>query len=194
MYLATDVAEATDMNDAIMRIAEFRDRDAFSQIYEFFSPRLKNYFIAKGMNDTFAEELVQETMLKIWRKSKQFNPEKASASTWIFTIARNLHIDSLRKNRLPIVNIDEIAEKANEELSPEDRIDLNQRQDNVVRALSRLPSAQSKVVYMSFFEDKSHGEISEELRIPLGTVKSRMRLAFEPVSYTHLTLPTNREV
>ena len=179
MYLATDVAEATDMNDAIMRIAEFRDRDAFSQIYEFFSPRLKNYFIAKGMNDTFAEELVQETMLKIWRKSKQFNPEKASASTWIFTIARNLHIDSLRKNRLPIVNIDEIAEKANEELSPEDRIDLNQRQDKVVRALSRLPSAQSKVVLMSFFEDKSHGEISEELQIPLGTVKSRMRLAFE---------------
>ena len=110
MYSATDVAEATDMNDAIMRIAEFRDRDAFSQIYEFFSPRLKNYFIAKGMNDTFAEELVQETMLKIWRKSKQFNPEKASASTWIFTIARNLHIDSLRKNRLPIAIIVEIAE------------------------------------------------------------------------------------
>ena len=144
MYLATDVAEATDMNDAIMRIAEFRDRDAFSQIYEFFSPRLKNYFIAKGMNDNFAEELVQETMLKIWRKSKQFNPEKASASTWIFTIARNLHIDSLRKNKLPIVNIDETAEKANEELSPEDRIDLNQRQDMVVRALSNFHPPSTK--------------------------------------------------
>ena len=128
-----------------------------------------------------AEELVQETMLNIWRKSKQFNPEKASASTWIYTIARNLKIDAFRRNKRPTINIDDIAEPVDNSDGADRKVDLTHRQHRVADALAMLPPEQCRVVQMSFFEDKSHGEISEELNIPLGTVKSRMRLAFERI-------------
>ena len=179
MNLIAESTEVMDLNQAIRRIAEFRDRDAFIIVYNFFSPRLKSYLITQRMSVMNAEELVQETMLRIWQKSKMFNPDKSSASTWIFTIARNLRIDSIRKNKLPMINIDEVSEQIDSQPDPEHQADRNQRQKNIAHALTLLPSKQFQVVFMSFFQDKSHGEISEELQIPLGTVKSRMRLAFE---------------
>jgi len=135
----------------------------------------------QGTSDIQAEELVQETMLNIWRKAKQFDPQKASASTWIYTIARNLKIDAFRRNKRPTINIDDVAEPEENSDGADKKVDISHRQKRVASALEMLPPEQFKVVQMSFFEDKSHGEISIELGIPLGTVKSRMRLAFERI-------------
>ena len=88
-----------NFSELLVRIGSDADKQAFSEIFEHFAPRLKNYLMKQGSTDNQAEELVQETMLNIWRKSKQFNPEKASASTWIYTIARNKRIDKIRKEK-----------------------------------------------------------------------------------------------
>ena len=170
-----------NFSELLVRIGSDADKQAFSEIFEHFAPRLKNYLMKQGSTDNQAEELVQETMLNIWRKSKQFNPEKASASTWIYTIARNLKIDAFRRNKRPTINIDDIAEPVDNSDGADKKVDLTHRQNRVADALAMLPPEQCRVVQMSFFEDKSHGEISEELNIPLGTVKSRMRLAFERI-------------
>jgi RNA polymerase sigma-70 factor (ECF subfamily) len=154
---------------------------AFTSLFGHFAPRLKNYLMKQGSTDNQAEELVQETMLNIWRKAKQFDPTKASASTWIYTIARNLKIDAFRRNKRPTINIEDVAEPVDSSDGADKKVDLTHRQGRIASALEILPPDQARVVKMSFYEDKSHGEISIELNIPLGTVKSRMRLAFERI-------------
>jgi RNA polymerase sigma-70 factor (ECF subfamily) len=172
---------AARLNSAILRIANERDKDSFKLIYDYFSPRLKSYLLKQGSSEVNAEELVQETMVNVWKKSMQFNSNKASATTWIFTIARNLKIDSFRKNKHNLINIDDIQERIDTSPNAEFNTDLIYKNERISKALKSLTPEQHKVIMMSFFEDKSHGEISNELKIPLGTVKSRMRLAFERI-------------
>ena len=168
-------------SELLLTIGLNADKQAFTHLFEYFAPRLKSFLMKQGTSDIQAEELVQETMLNIWRKSKQFDPQKASASTWIYTIARNLKIDAFRRNKRPTINIDDVAEPEDNSDGADKKVDISHRQKRVASALEMLPPEQFKVVQMSFFEDKSHGEISVELGIPLGTVKSRMRLAFERI-------------
>lgn len=155
-------------------LAESRDKLEFSRLYEYFAPRVKAYIIRFGMNPAAAEELTQESMLAVWRKAHLYNRSKASASTWIFTLARNQCIDRLRR------------EKAVEYELPEEEADPDQRHygehavvaQRMEDAIAKLPEAQAQVLYLSYYEGKSHSEIAEQLGIPLGSVKSRLRLAF----------------
>ncbi|WP_409525834.1 sigma-70 family RNA polymerase sigma factor [Nitrincola sp. MINF-07-Sa-05] len=158
----------------LMSLGETRDKVVFAQLFSYFAPRVKAYIIRLGMPLATAEEVTQEAMLAVWRKAHMFNSEKAAASTWIFTLARNQCIDRMRR------------EKAVEYELPEEEPDPDQR-DNAEHAIlaermqiaiQQLPENQAQVLHLSYYEGKSHSEIAEQLGIPLGSVKSRLRLAF----------------
>ena len=165
----------------LVKVAEHRDRPAFIQLFEHYAPRIKTYLMRQGATDSEGEDLAQEAMLSVWRKADRYDQSKASAGTWIFTIARNLRIDALRRENRPQLDPNDPALVPVGEASPDSVLELSEDQARVREALKTLPPEQSKVVHMSFFEEKPHGTIAEELGLPLGTVKSRLRLAMQRV-------------
>lgn len=173
-------AERENWTRTLASLAESRDKQVFAQLFTHFGPRVKAYIIRLGMPPATAEEVTQEAMLSVWRKAHMFNAAKASASTWIFTLARNLCIDRMRK------------EKTQEYELPDDEVDPDTRdygEQAVLEAqmktvIDTLPEAQAQVLFLSYYEGKSHSEIAEQLGIPLGSVKSRLRLAFSKLK-TH---------
>jgi len=166
------------MDALIVRIAESQDQQAFSELAVLAAPRLKAYAIRCGAHINDAEELVQECLLTVWRKAHQFNPKTARSTTWLYTIIRNKRIDSLRKNKLNIVQSDDLwPEGETEELENDVERDLTGK---LVRTLLHsLPDEQRQIVFKVYFEGKSHSEIAAELDLPLGTIKSRLRLAMK---------------
>ena len=169
------------MSAALARVAETRCRQSFETLYGHFAPRVKAYLLRLGSSDAQAEDLAQEAMLKVWRKCGLFDPKKATASTWIFAIARNLRIDALRKETRPELDPNDPALSPEPEPAADDAIDRAQRDERVRQAFRNLPGPQEEVVKMYFFEDEPHSAIAEKLGLPLGTVKSRLRLAFAKV-------------
>lgn len=162
--------------ELIAAIAQRGDKACFAELFGHYAPRVKSYLMRKGASPDIAEELAQEAMLTVWRKAGQFDSTKAAASTWIFTIARNLSIDRFRKERRPEMDPDDPTLEP-DTISADQSVENSQRQVIIQDALTNLPEEQSLIVRMAFFADKSHSEIAEELDIPLGTVKSRIRLA-----------------
>ena len=159
----------------ILAIAGRGDREAFTQLFNHFAPRVKGYLMRLGASAVAAEELAQETLLMVWRKAAQFDPSRAGASTWIFTIARNLRIDALRRDR-PAPPTEDPADEQVEPLA--DALVLAVERDGRVRkALQTLSREQAQIVELSFFSEEPHSAIAERLKLPLGTVKSRLRLA-----------------
>ena len=174
----TDVTpRPSDHVSLLIAVAQQRDRKAFALLFRYFAPRVKAWMMQCGVSAAAAEELAQETMLVVWRKARLFNPERAGPSTWIFTIARNQRIDALRRERHPSSLMP--APEIDQEPPPQpDRLMTLAEQESRIRvALQHLPPEQADVIRKAFFEDKPHAEIEKELGIPLGTVKSRLRLA-----------------
>lgn len=169
------------MSDLLQKVAQTRDVEAFRKLFELYGPRVKAYMMRQGADATTAEDLAQETLLTVWRKAALYSDEKGSATTWIFTIARNLRIDRLRRE----VSWQPLPENRDEEASdgpdPEEEVTARERRDKVRAVLATLPPDQSEVVTLSYVEGLSHSEIAERLSLPLGTVKSRMRLAYQKV-------------
>jgi RNA polymerase sigma-70 factor (ECF subfamily) len=161
----------------IVSIAKDRSREGFALLFSRFAPRVKSYLLTLGCKPELAEDLAQETLLTVWRKASYFDPSRASASTWVFTIARNLRIDALRRERHPDDLLDEPELIPEPEARPDDALSAQEREQRLRVALKSLPKEQAEVVRMSFFHDKAHAEISADLGLPLGTVKSRLRLA-----------------
>ncbi|HQT46962.1 MAG TPA: sigma-70 family RNA polymerase sigma factor [Acidocella sp.] len=163
----------------IRAIATVQDRAAFVALYGHFAPRVKSYLLRLGAGTVLAEDLAQEALLSVWAKAAYFDPDKASVSTWIFTIARNLHIDARRRARAPARAAAELANLPDAAVPEAADMVLfaAQQQERLRAALVHLPANQAEVVRLSFFQDKPHAEIERELGIPLGTVKSRLRLA-----------------
>jgi RNA polymerase sigma factor (sigma-70 family) len=167
--------EADHFDFLLRRVAETRDRTAFQELFEHFAPRLKAYGMRLGSPAPVAEDLAQEAMLTLWRKAALFDPGKASAATWIFTIARNLRIDLLRRERLP--RLEDADPECESEPDAGETFSARQSEEALRQALGGLPPEQKEIVMLSFFSDKPHSEIAAQLNIPLGTVKSRLRLA-----------------
>lgn len=174
------------LSDLIVAIANAGDRTAFTALFKHFAPRLKAFAMRQGVGPTTAEELMQESMIAVWRKAKTFDPKRATASTWIFTILRNKRIDMLRREHRPDVDIDDIPERASESSSADEDYHFEQTRSMLRHAMDELPADQVEVLQKAFFEDKSHSVVAEELKLPLGTVKSRIRLA---LSRMRSTLP-----
>lgn len=165
----------------ILAVARTADRRAFVALFEHFAPRVKGYLMRSGSNAELAEELAQETMLIVWRKAPSFDPARARLSTWIFTIARNLRIDRHRRGGgveesvAPEWDADQQPADAN--ASPDELVVAAQRARGVRDAVAELPAEHALVLRLSFFDEHPHARIAEELGIPLGTVKSRIRRA-----------------
>ena len=156
-----------------------RDRVSFMCIYDYFAPRLQRYLRNMNVPESMADELVQEALLTLWRKAAMFDPARASLATWLYRVARNLYIDHVRKEPhwLPVQEgLDRLdhAESDRRDSQPESHFD----QDLLKQAIDRLPPVQAKLVRMCYLESKSHSEISRELDMPLGSVKSSLRRSF----------------
>ncbi len=167
-----------DATHLMAQIAAHQDREAFEALFRHYAPRVKAYMLKLGTDGALADELAQETLLMVWRKAAQFDRAKAAPSTWIFTIARNLRIDVFRKSNRPELDPNDPALVPDGEEPADDRMDRVQRAKLIRAAMTSLNEEQADVIRLSFFEDKSHSVIAKELDLPLGTVKSRLRLAF----------------
>ena len=159
----------------LLRLGDERDKAVFAELFQHFAPRLQTYIMRLGMPRASAEELSQEAMLLVWRKAEMYNPAKARASSWIFTLARNLCIDRMRKEKAVECEFFEDQLEHEQAEPPEQRL----LEDRMQKSIALLPENQAQVLQLCFYEGKSHAEIARQLAIPLGSVKSRMRLAFD---------------
>ena len=176
----TDIAShKVNFNNLLVELASSRDKEVFSELFSYFAPRLKSMLMGTGTDPETAEEVAQEAMISVWRKCEMYDPKKASASTWIFTIARNLRIDRFRSERRPEFDANDPSLMPEAEPLADDQLIVSDRQAVVKNAIALLPNDQKAVISLSFVEGLSHQEISDRLNLPLGTVKSRLRLSFE---------------
>lgn len=173
-------SDKENWNEYIEKVGRNQDKAAFSALFAHFSPFLKAFLIKSGgVTPESAEELVQETMIKVWRKAPTFSASQASASTWIYTIARNTRIDWLRKQNRQ--NPDELSADDlyddREEPTPYSSLVTIRNKRNIAEQLKTLPKEQAEVLNMMYFQGKSGQQVADALELPLGTVKSRIRLA-----------------
>lgn len=162
--------------ELIGRVSSERDRAAFQMLFSYFAPRLKAFFLRRGLDDGLAEDLAQETMLRIWHRAAQFDPSRASSAAWVFGIARNLRADTLRRElrRFPEI---ELPEPYAPEASPEAAAIHAQQELRLREALRDLPGPQQDAVRTAYLHGLPHSEAHQTLGIALGTLKSRLRLA-----------------
>ena len=166
-----------DLTLCVELIGKNQDKLAFNNIFRYFAPRLKSFLVKAGSTDTQAEEVIQEVMIAVWTKSSTYNSDKSSVSTWIYTIARNKRIDKIRKEKRHYLSESDEGLEIPVDSTQEKEIFATQVSSSLKRYMSNLPEEQSKLLKLSYFYNKTHADISEELKIPLGTVKSRIRLA-----------------
>lgn len=167
--------------DLLEHVRDTKDREAFMILFDYFAPRLKSYLLRQGANDAEAEEFAQEAMLTVWQKARLFDRKKATPSTWIFTIARNKRYDALRRKKLPSIDLDEAYNVQSDDDASQSAVmrNLIEQSDELKRALQELPDEQKDLLMQSFFDEKTHSQIAADNDLPLGTVKSRIRLALE---------------
>ena len=165
------------LTDLIGKVAKSKDKQAFSEFFSLVAPRVKGYLMKLGSSDIIAEDLLQEVMLTVWKRAETFDRSKAAASTWLFTIARNKRIDLLRKEIRPELDPEDPMLSREDEKLADTAYEEKQDSEKILEAINTLPKEQSRLINMTFYEDKSHSIIAQELGIPLGTVKSRIRLA-----------------
>ena len=178
---AASDADGPSDETLLARIAERRDKAAFAQIFERYGARIKGYMIKTGADSELAEEAAQEALLAVWRKAAQFDPARATAPAWIFAIARNKRVDMIRRTaRFEPMAEPETVRNGMVETEPASEAAFSElERDAAVRAaLADLSEDQREVIRMAFYEGRPHSEIAEALGLPLGTVKSRLRLAF----------------
>lgn len=172
--------DAAYWSEKMAHVAYAQDRDSFMQIYDHYAPRVHRFLLGRGVAPAQAEDYVQEALLRVWNRAHQFDSDRASLSTWLFRIARNLHVDSIRIGQPSLV-----LEVGLDEMELEDRAqgangpDAHTDHVRLHRAIDELPGKQARLIRMSYLESKSHREIAQELGMPLGTVKSIVRRSFE---------------
>lgn len=171
-----------DWTKELIAIRDHKDQAAFARVFSHFAPRVKGFLMRSGASAEMAEECAQDVMATLWRKSHLFDPSKASPSTWIFTIARNRQIDLIRKSRRP--EPEELDWGPDEEQDPSDALALQEETDRLGKALAELPEKQRDLIQRAYFGDLSHNEIAAETGLPLGTIKSRIRLALDRLRHS----------
>ena len=166
----------------LQQVQKSQDSKAFAELFDYFAPRVKSFLIRSGASNSMAEDCAQEVMATVWLKAHLFDPSRASVSTWIFTIARNKNIDALRKQRRP--EPEDLTWGPESEPEAADILTLQQETEQLRLAMSALPDAQQALLQKAYFGDLSHSEIAVETGLPLGTIKSRLRLALDKLRQT----------
>ncbi len=169
--------DPSDWVTHMSRIRDDRDQAAFAELFQYFAPRVKAFLMRSGADATLAEECTQEVMATLWNKAHLFDASRASVATWVFTIARNRKIDALRKQRRP--EPEDLVWGPEEEPDQADVLSLQQESEQLGRAIAALPAKQRELIEKAYFGDLSHSEIAEQTGLPLGTIKSRIRLALD---------------
>ncbi len=160
-------------------VAEKGDRAAFTRLFDHYVPRLESYLMRLGTDQATAQEVSQDVMLTVWRKAALFDPTKSSVTTWLYRIARNRRIDVARRDRLDYIDpLDSAFESVADDIRIDHLMDMQQREEVLRVAMRELPEEQLSLVKLAFFESLSHNSIADRTGLPLGTVKSRIRLAF----------------
>lgn len=173
----TDKTEDAPWVAEMRRIRDDRDRAAFAALFGHFGPRVKAFLVKSGAEPSVAEDCAQDVMVTVWRKAHLFDPSRASVATWIFTIARNRRIDLLRRDRRP--EPEDLAWGPSHEPDQADVVEMNQETERLGAAIASLPEKQKVLIEKAFYGDLSHREIAEITGLPLGTIKSRIRLALD---------------
>ena len=168
--------------DLLVRVGADQDREAYAELFRFFAPRLKSYLKRSGLNTFLAEEVVQDAMVRVWRKAPQFDRERGSVSSWIFRIAANRRTDCFRRANKPVLDPNEPVLLPTGSVSPAAIAEAAILQTRVRAALLTLPAEQLQILELSFYRCLTHREIAATLGLPLGTVKSRIRLAIGKLS------------
>ncbi|MEN3929973.1 sigma-70 family RNA polymerase sigma factor [Microvirga sp. W0021] len=168
-----------DFSSDLIAIARNQDRQAFQRIFLHFAPRIKTYLLRLGAPPSLAEDITQDTLATIWHKAHTFDPNKAEPSSWIFRIARNRRIDLVRRDRYDEIDEEAIVRIEDEEIDAETVIIRSQRKHAVETAFKILDSEQINLIHLSFFEEASHSDIASQLKLPIGTVKSKIRRAMQ---------------
>jgi len=158
-------------------IRDKQDQSAFAEVFAHFAPRVKAFLMKSGASPDLAEDVTQDVMATLWRKAHMFDPAKASVSTWIFTIARNRRIDVLRKQRRP--EPEDLTWGPTEEPDQEDVLALQQESAQLGEAIAALPDKQRELIVRAYYGELTHSEIADATGLPLGTIKSRIRLALD---------------
>lgn len=173
-----DAAARAHFASLVQRIASDADRAAFAELFAYYAPRVKSWLVRIGADAALAEEITQDVMVTVWRKAAQFDVAQASVSTWIFRIARNRRIDLYRRARKPALSPHEPMVLPAAAEAPEARVEAADVETRVRAALTDLPEEQRMLLQLAYYEGLTHREIADRLDLPLGTVKSRIRLAF----------------
>lgn len=168
--------------DQMTRIRDQQDQAAFVELFQHFAPRVKGFLMRSGLEAALAEECVQEAMATVWHKAHLFDPSRASVATWVFTIARNKKIDALRRQRRP--EPEELTWGPESEPDQADVLVLQEETQHLGAALATLPAKQRELIEKAYFGDLTHSEIAEQTGLPLGTIKSRIRLALERLRHS----------
>ncbi len=169
--------EETDWAALVLRVRDHQDKAAFAALFRHFAPRVKAFLMKSGADAALAEECAQDVMATLWQKSHLFDPARASVATWVFTIARNRRIDALRKSRRP--EPEDLPWGAEPEPDQADVLQTQQDTEKLGAALALLPAKQRALIERAYYGDLSHSEIATETGLPLGTIKSRIRLALD---------------
>jgi RNA polymerase sigma-70 factor (ECF subfamily) len=165
----------------MIRIRDHRDRAAFARLFGHFAPRVKGFLMKSGTEAGIAEDCAQDVMVTVWNKAHLFDPSRASVSTWVFTIARNRRIDLARRERRP--EPEDLGWGPEPETAQDDSVMLQQETELLGRALAELPARQRELIEKCYFGDLSHREIADVTGLPLGTIKSRIRLALDKLRH-----------
>lgn len=173
-FLNTDTSETL-----ALKVAEHRDKQAFRLLFAHFAPRIKSFLLKQKINSEMAEDLTQEVMVTLWQKAHMFDPSKARLSTWIFRIARNKFIDKVRRQKYIELDVDDHIKSMEASEKTDTAVIQNQDRTRIMSAMEILKPELRSVIQLSFYQDLSHSQISKRLGLPLGTVKSRMRMAFQ---------------
>jgi len=168
--------------DDLLLIRHDRDEAAFVKVFAHFAPRVKAFLMKTGMDAALAEECAQEVLVTVWNKAHLYDATRASPSTWIFTIARNKKIDVLRKQKRP--EPEDLPWGPEADPDQEDVLGLQQESEQLGQALRDLPEKQRELIEKAYFGDLTHSEIAAQTGLPLGTIKSRIRLALERLRHS----------
>ena len=178
------VQDGVDWAALLIAVRDRQDKAAFGALFRHFAPRIKAFLMKSGASAALAEECAQDVMATLWQKSHLFDASRASVATWVFTIARNRRIDALRKSRRP--EPEDLPWGPEAEPDQSEAMELQQETDRLAEALAQLPPKQRALIERAYYGDLTHREIAAETGLPLGTIKSRIRLALDRLRH-HMT-------